>query len=278
MADLEPTPVTPLASGFPSLQPNSSGSSSGTATETPYGATKTNPLGIEKGAIIERNAANADIGAAQGEQDTNALTRAGIDLSKANAVGAQDTANLDQMHAFNDAFTKDFNERKAGQKRLEDSINEAAKFHDHFTDKNVGDKLIATIASGLLGFGTGQYHNEVARIEGEEHAKQQAQLDALMKQAERYGANTTQLREIYDDASNNMRLTRAARLEQIAHQYDVQAATAGTVEAKTAAKTHAALLRKQKNEELLKYDQGLRTKSQRSATQAVKAPAAAKQD
>jgi hypothetical protein len=53
---------------------------------------------------------------------------------------------------------------------------------------------------------------------------------------------------------------------------------ATTVEAQTAAKMAAAQNRKLANEERLKYDQSLRLRSSKSATTAVKPPAAARQD
>lgn len=270
--------VTPLATAFPTNAPNTSGASSGTATETPLGATPARPLGIETPDIAAREKANRGLAGVVAEEGENALNRAVMGQEQAGATADVTADNLAEMHQFHDKYQKTLDAEMKRGDELAGRIEKSAKFHDYWADKSVGDKLLATIASGLLGFGTGQGHNVAKDLADADHGKQVQQLNALMKMAEMQGAHRGELMKIHEDATAHLTMVQGLKYKKIADEYAKQAALATTVEQRTAAKKAEEMFLKLAGEEKLKYDMSRRVKSSKSATQAVKPAAAARQD
>jgi hypothetical protein len=266
--------VTPLTSAFPTNQPNTSGASSGTATETPLNATKANPLGVEAPDIAARQVANRKLEGVTGEEGANLENRAALGLGEANANAGVTGDSLAEMHKYHDAYQKELTTSMAEGKRLHDAIDAASNFHDLWEQKPMADRALATIASGLLGFGTGQAHNVVKDLSDADHQRQVDKVNTLMKIAEMHGADQKRLMEIHEDATANLTLMQSLKYKKIADEYAKQGAMAGTVEAKTAAAKAQAMFLKLAAEEKLKYDMSRRVKASRSATQATKTPVA----
>ncbi len=276
MADEQP--VTPLSQAFPSLQPNTSGSSNSTATETPFGATKANPLGIEAPAVAGQRAINRDLLAGTLEQGENQLSRAILQQDRAGAEQAAGGDALGEMHDFI-AKHKEATDRDESLRRvLYDRIEKASQPHDYWADKSWWDKALAHIQSGLLGFGTGKPVDMVRELAEQDTAKQKAQLDNLMNLQKVQGANSDATTAVFDKAHDYLNGIHILKLKKVAAEYDKLGAMATTVEAKTNAKIAADTLRKQIVAEELKYQEGRRIKSSKAATHAMKAPAPAKQD
>ncbi len=274
---LQPS-VTPLSTAFPTNAPNTQGTSSGTATETPFGATPARPLGIETPDIAAREKANRALGGVVKEEGENKLNRAVMGQEQATAESGLATDTLGEMHDFHDVYQKTLADEMKKGDELANRIEKASQFHDYWADKGMGDKVLATIAAGFLGFGTHQAHNVALELANADHDKQVAQVNQLMKLAEMHGAHVGQLQKIHEESMGHLSLMQSLKYKKMASEYAKQAAMASTVEAQTEAKKAEAMFLKLAGEEKLKYDMTRRLKSSRSASTASKPAAAAKQD
>jgi hypothetical protein len=277
MADYE-QPVTPLAASFPSLTPQAAGSSSGSATETPLGATKANPLGIEAPAKKMRDAANQALYVDEQTRGENVVNRAVMGQEMADATGAAAVDDLDEMHKFAGEYKSRFDADEKAHKDLYSKLEKAAQPHDYWSDKGFFDKALAVIASGLLTYATGKQVNVVKDLADADHAKQKGQLDNLMSLASAQGANSEQLQKVWDKAHSYLQGTQALKYKKIAAEFAKQAAMATTVEAKAEAQRGVDQFTKLAADEELKYQKERRVKSSKAATQAMKPAATAKQD
>lgn len=275
MADT--VPVTELQQAFPSLAAQQPATSSGTseATKVPLGSTKGNYFGKEAETLKKRGEINREIGKSVQEEGENLLNRAVIGQEEAGETADVGKANLTELQALRDQHNAELNKLIDQHRPIVEAVDKF-KFHDHWSEPHVGQGILAAIASGLLGFGTGQYHNVAKEIADADHAKQVNEFNSLLERARMNGADEDRLMKIQERGSAALSTMQAAKYKAIADKYALAAAQATTVEAKTAAQQKSLYFQKLANEENQKTLEGLRTSAGRNVSHAIRQSQATK--
>jgi hypothetical protein len=219
--------------------------------------------------------ANKDIQEAVKEQGENAISRAVMEQEQAAEHKDQTTANLTELQTLNDLHKAEVNRLVEEQRPLMDAVQKF-RFHDHWSDGNTGNAVLAAIASGLLGFGTGQYHNVAMEIAKNDHERQVNEFNSLLERARLGGGDMDRLLKTQEQGMSAMTMMQAAKYNAIADKYAEMGKQAGTVEAQTAARLGEAQARKLAAAEMAKYYEGLRTRGARNVSRSTPKPMGAK--
>jgi hypothetical protein len=263
--------VTELAQAFPTAPAPLSSSGGSSSTETPLGSKPGHFLGKEEAPLKAMGEANQAIVGATKEEGENQVNRAVIGQETADAGAGQAAENFDQMRAITDIHNANIEAEKA---RIQPMIEAADKFqfHQYWSDKGTGDKVMAALSSALLGFGTGQYHNVAMDLAEKDHQRQVSELNGLLERAKLGGASLDRLMQIQDHAMLSMAAMQAAKYKAIAAKAEQMGAAAGTVEAKTNADMISNMAMKKSAAEIEELWKGLRTKAARSTAQHFTTP------
>lgn len=264
--------VTELQQAFgATTQTPATSSGQSAATETPLGSTPGNFFGKEAAPLRAQGAANEKIGEAIKEEGENQVSRSVLGQEAAEKTGETAKANVSELQTLNDLHQAAINKELERAKPLIDAVDKY-KFHEYWSDAGTGRAVLAAVASGLLGFGTGQYHNVAKELADADHARQVSEFNAMLERARMAGAGVDRLMQIQEHGLNTMTLMQAAKYKAIAAEYDRLGAQATTVEAQTAAKMGRAQFEKAAATEMQKYYQGLRTRAAKNTSQSIHQP------
>lgn len=257
MADLQPAATPQILPFGVALPEQSTTSGNSASTPQPFGATPDNPLGVEAAPrAAEAAAGQAVVRATQAQGDT------AVDQAATQAAGAGNTATVQKQNL------KEMEDQAAEQRLIEGEARarkldlqkrvSGFKFEDYWQKAGTGRRVLAEIASGLLGFGTGQYHNVVQELADNEHAKQLDQITQLQKRLEQAGADEREVHQFGMEARANLSAVHAQRLNAIAAETTAQAARYNTPAARAAADLATANAKAAAAKADLEADTGLR--------------------
>ncbi len=264
--------VTELQTAFPpQAQPAASGSGASTGTEVPLGSAKGNFYGKERAPLEQVGKGVAGIQEGAKLEGEDKLNRALINEEQAGAEDTQQSQDVKDLQTLSSMHDAEMQKLIAKDKPIIDAADKF-QFHQYWSDQSTGNKILAAISSGLLGFGTGQYHNVAMELADKDHQRQVTELNSLMERAKMAGAREDRLREVHKEALSSMSLMQVAKLKAIASQYAKMGAQAATVEAKTAAQMGQSLAMKGAGEWMLNYLKGLRTKAAHTVSQHISQP------
>jgi len=278
MADVAPAgaPVPQILPFQVALPEQSTTQGNSTATPTPFGATKDQPLGIETAPRAQYTQAGQDLAAATSAKGAANVGQVAAQSEGAGQTATQTTANLAELEKFDRAQAVINNEVHA---RKLDLQNQVKNFKDENYWEHAGTfrRVLAVIASGLLSAGTGQPQNVVLELADAEHRKNMDRLSHLEKQLEMAGVDEEHVRKFGEDARVNLLGVHAARLNNIAAQTTAMAARYNTPAAKAQADIDVAAAKQASAKAEIDFDAGLRSSVARQFSEtkntATKAPA-----
>lgn len=270
--------VTQLQQAYPTVVPGTEGSGTSNTTEVPLGSkpgSLGNYLGVEKPVFEKRGELAGKMEANAQQEGENKVARAQLGEEQAGAEG--DVA----VNAQADLLAQQDQNTAALQKEVErlrpalDAVDKF-QFHDHWSDGHTGQAVLAAVASGLLGFGTGQYHNVAKEIADADHARQIAQFNGILERARMMGGNVDRLLQIQKEAGVMQSAMLAAKYTAIAKQYQRLGAQATTAEQRQAAEAGVLLMQNAANEKKAEALRTLRRHVGATSTRTTKAPEAQK--
>lgn len=270
--------VTQLQQAYPTVVPGTEASGSSNTTEVPLGSkpgSLGNYLGVEKPIFKKREELAGKLHQSAEAEGANKVARGELGEAEAGANADVSVNAQADMLALQDKHTAALQKEVDRLRPALDAVDKF-QFHDHWSDPHTEQAVMAAVASGMLGFGTGQYHNVAKEIADADHARQVAQFNGILERARMMGGNVDRLLSIQKEATVMQSAMLAAKYTAIANQYKRLGAQATTQEQRQAAEAGVLLMDNAANEKKAETMRTLRRHVGSTVSRTNKVPEAQK--